>query len=264
MTPWTSSRIRGLKHKQKFATVTVFDYTSAKLAEQAGIPFVLVGDSLGMTVLGHETTLSVTMEQMLHHTLAASRGVTNALLVADLPFLSYQISEEEALRNAGRFLQEAGADAVKLEGGAERASTISRLVRNGIPVTGHIGLTPQSVKQTGFNVQGRHPAQAAKLKADALTIQEAGAFALVLEACPAPLAGEITDSLDIPTIGIGAGPLCDAQILVFHDLLGMYEDFTPRFVKQYAQVGELIRGSLREYIRDVEQGTFPGPEHCYE
>ncbi|MDA3873817.1 MAG: 3-methyl-2-oxobutanoate hydroxymethyltransferase [Kiritimatiellae bacterium] len=264
MTPWTSSRIRGLKHKQKFATVTVFDYTSAKFADQAGIPFLLVGDSLGMTVLGHESTLTVTMEQMLHHTLAASRGTSQALLVADLPFLSYQISEEEALRNAGRFLQEAGADAVKLEGGTERASTIARLVSNGIPVTGHIGLTPQSVKQLGYKVQGREPAHASKLKADALAIQEAGAFALVLEACPAPLAKEITDSLEIPTIGIGAGPYCDAQILVFHDLLGMYENFTPKFVKQYAQIGDLIRVSLKEYVHDVEQGRFPGPEHSYD
>jgi 3-methyl-2-oxobutanoate hydroxymethyltransferase len=264
MTPWTCRRVRGLKHKRKFATVTVFDYTSAKLADQAGLPLLLVGDSLAMTVLGHQSTLPVTMEQMLHHTLAASRGVDQALLVADLPFLSYQISEEEALRNAGRFLQEAGADAVKLEGGAERAATISRLVLNGIPVVGHIGLTPQSVKQLGYAVQGRETEQAEQLKNDALAIQAAGAFALVLEACPAPLAKEITDSLDIPTIGIGAGPHCDGQILVFHDLLGMYDNLTPGFVKQFAQVGELIRSALQTYSSEVEQGTFPGDEHSYQ
>lgn len=264
MPTWTPSKIRALKGRDRFATVTVTDYTSARLADRAELPLLLVGDSLGMTVLGYDSTLRVTMEQMLHHTAAAARGVEHALLLADMPFLSYQISEDEALRNAGRFLQEAGADAVKLEGGEERAATVARLVLNGIPVVGHIGLTPQSVKQMGYKVQGRDSARAAQLKADAVALQQAGAFALVLEACPPGLAGDITASLRIPTIGIGAGPDCDGQVLVFHDLLGLFPDFTPKFVKRYAGLGDEIDGALRAYADEVKAGTFPGPEHCYE
>lgn len=263
MSKWTPARIRALKGKDPFATVTVFDYTSALFADRAGLPYLLVGDSLGMTVLGHPSTLQVTMDMMLHHTAAVMRGVKQALVVADLPFMSYQVSDDLALQNAGRFLQEAGADAVKLEGGAERAGLIKRLVQNGIPVTGHIGLTPQSVKQMGYQVQGKSPAAAARLKADALALQEAGIFALVIEACPADLATEITATLDIPTIGIGAGPGCDAQVLVYHDLLGLFPDLQPKFVKQYAALGDATSAALRQYADDVKHRTFPGPEHCY-
>lgn len=263
MSKWTPARIRNLKGKDPFASVTVFDYTSALFADRADFPYLLVGDSLGMTVLGHSTTLSVTMDVMLHHSAAVMRGVKNALVVSDLPFLSYQISVDEALRNAGRMLQEAGVDAVKLEGGAERAPLISRLTQNGIPVTAHIGLTPQSVKLLGYRVQGKSDDQAARLKTDALALQDAGAFSIVIEACPADLAGEITESLEIPTIGIGAGPHCDAQILVYHDLLGLFPDMKPKFVKHYAQLGELTSQALRAYAEDVREGEFPGPENSY-
>jgi 3-methyl-2-oxobutanoate hydroxymethyltransferase len=255
--------MKALKGKPPFATVTVFDYTSALLADRAEIPYLLVGDSLGMTVLGHPSTLQVTMEVMLHHSAAVMRGVKNAMVVADLPFLSYQVSDDEAIRNAGRMLQEAGVDAVKLEGGAERAGLIARMVQNGIPVTGHIGLTPQSVKQLGYAVQGKTPAAAAKLKTDALALQEAGIFALVLEACPPELAREVTASLDIPTIGIGAGPHCDAQILVYHDLMGLFPDMQPKFVKPYAQLADISTQALKSYAAEVKSGAFPGPEHCY-
>lgn len=263
MNKWTAARIRARKGKDPFAAVTVFDYTSALFADRAGIPYLLVGDSLGMTVLGHPSTLQVTMEIMLHHTAAVMRGVQSSVVVADLPFLSYQVSDDLALQNAGRFLQEAGADAVKLEGGTERAALIKRMVSNGIPVTGHIGLTPQSVKQIGYQVQGKTAEAAAKLKADALALQDAGIFSLVLEACPAELAEEITASLEIPTIGIGAGAGCDAQVLVYHDLLGMFPDLQPKFVKQYAQLGEIIPSALAQYAEEVKTRTFPGSEHCY-
>jgi len=263
MSKWTPARIRALKGKDPFATVTVFDYTSALLADRADFPYLLVGDSLGMTVLGHPNTLPVTMDVMLHHSAAVMRGVKQALVVTDLPFLSYQVNDDQALMNAGRLLQEAGVDAVKLEGGAERSPLISRLVQNGIPVTGHIGLTPQSVKQMGYRVQGKVVAQADKLKADALALQDAGVFSLVLEACPPDLAQEITESLDIPTIGIGAGPHCDAQILVWHDIMGLFPDMRPKFVKQYAHLGDLTNDALKAYAEDVRSGSFPGPEHCY-
>lgn len=263
MTKWTPARIRALKGKAPFATVTVFDYTSALLADRAGFPYLLVGDSLGMTVLGHPSTLPVTMDIMVHHSAAVMRGVKNAMVVADLPFMSYQISDDDAVRNAGRLLQEAGVDGVKLEGGTERAGLISRLVQNGIPVTGHVGLTPQSVKQLGYTVQGKTQAAADKLKADALALQQAGAFSLVLEACPATLAREITALLDIPVIGIGAGPHCDAQILVYHDLMGLFPDLKPKFVKPYAQLAEISTQALKSYAADVQSGQFPGPEHSY-
>ncbi|WFB34402.1 3-methyl-2-oxobutanoate hydroxymethyltransferase [Kiritimatiellota bacterium B12222] len=263
MSKWTPARIRALKGKDPFATVTVFDYTSALFADRAEFPFLLVGDSLGMTVLGHQSTLPVTMDVMVHHTAAVMRGVAQALVVADLPFLSYQVSDDLAVQNAGRLLQEAGADAVKLEGGAERCTLIKRLVQNGIPVCGHIGLTPQSVKTIGYQVQGKSEAQAAQLKKDALALQEAGIFALVIEACPANLATEITEALDIPTIGIGAGAGCDGQVLVYHDLLGLFPDMKPKFVKQYAQLGAATTQALKAYQSEVKSGSFPGPEHCY-
>jgi len=264
MPKWTPARIRALKHQTPFATVTVHDLTSAWIAQSADLPLLLVGDSLGNTVLGFETTLPVTLEAMIHHTAAASRGCTEALLVADLPFMSYQLSPEQALESAARLLVEGGADAVKLEGGAFRAETVSRLVQNGIPVMGHIGLTPQSEKALGHRVQGRETHQAEQMKADALALQEAGVFSIVLEACPGQLAAEITESLDIPTVGIGAGPECDGQILVFHDLLGLYPRPSPSFAKAYAQLGKTAIAALQEYQTEVAKKRFPGQEHTFE
>ncbi len=261
---WTAERIRALKGRQRFACLTASDFSLARLVDDAGLPLILVGDSLAMTVLGYENTLPVTMRDMLHHTAAVARGVRRALVVADMPFLSYQISVEQALRNAGRFLKQAGANAVKLEGGADRAVTVATLVRNGIPVLGHIGLTPQSIQALGgYKVQGRRPEAAARLLADAHALAESGAFALVLECLPAALAAEITAAVPIPTIGIGAGAACDGQILVAHDLLGLYTEFTPRFVKRYADLGAAARGALDAYRTEVEGGVFPGPEHTY-
>ena len=264
MPKWTPARLQTHKQeKKKFATVTVHDLTSAWIAQTAELPLFLVGDSLGNTVLGYDTTLPVTLEDMIHHCAAASRGTTEALLVADLPFMTYQLSPEQALLSAGRLLAEGNADAVKLEGGAFRAPTVSRLVENGIPVLGHIGLTPQSEKVLGRKVQGTTEEAAAQLKQDALALQDAGAFGVVLEACPAPLATDITQSLEIPTIGIGAGPGCDGQILVFHDLLGLYPHPSPSFVKPYASLGELGAEALQKYAEEVAAGTFPGPEHSF-
>ena len=260
---WTAAKIRNLKGKEPFACVTAFDFTSAQLVDRAKLPLILVGDSLGMTVLGHHNTLPVTLDDMLHHTRAVVRGTSDALVVGDMPFLTYQVCEDEALRNAGRFLQEAGADAVKIEGGRDRAGTGARMVAIGLPVVGHIGLTPQSVKEMGYTVQGRSSDQAGRLIEDAVALEEAGAFALVLEACPVELARVITERISIPTIGIGAGPHCDGQILVFHDLVGMYAEFTPKFVKQYAQVGKTIEDALGSYASEVAEGTFPAEEHTY-
>lgn len=255
---------RALKGKEPIPTLTATDTATARLVDAAGIPLILVGDSLGMTVLGFESTLSVTLDHMLHHTAAVVRGVQNALVVADMPFMTYQVNDDEAVRNAGRFLQEAGADAVKLEGGAERAGLVKRLVQNGIPVMAHIGLTPQSVKELGYKVQGRGEAAAEKMKNDARALAEAGAFAIVLEACPAPLAESITQSVPVPTIGIGAGAGCDGQILVLHDMLGMFSEFTPKFVKVYAQLGEHMRRAFEQYAQEVRSRAFPDPGHTYK
>jgi len=237
---------------------------SARLADEAGFPLLLAGDSLGTTVLGYASTLPVTLDVMLHHTAAAARGTREALVVADMPFLSYQVSEAEGIRNAGRFLQEAGADAVKVEGGAFRAGLVAALTRNGIPVLGHIGLTPQSVNQMGgYKVQGRTPAACEQLVADALALEEAGAFAIVLECVP-PEAGEaVTAAAGVPVVGIGAGPGCDGQVLVMHDLLGLSLKAPPRFVKAYAALADTARAALAAYKQDVESGRFPAPEHCY-
>lgn len=244
--------------------VTAYDYPSALLADQAEIDMILVGDSLGMVVLGLDSTVPVTMEQMLHHCRAVARGAKHAFLVGDLPFLSYQVSAPEAVRNAGRFLKESGMDAVKLEGGRPMASAVRAIVDAGIPVMGHIGLTPQSVsKLGGFRVQGRTAQAALELLHDALALQEAGCFALVLEAVPAPVAESITTRLHIPTIGIGAGPGCDGQVLVYHDMLGMFDRFTPRFVKQYADLNGQIRAALSSFREDVTSGRFPDVEHVY-
>ncbi len=261
---WTAMRIRALKGQGPFACLTAYDFTTARLVDASGIPLVLVGDSLAMAMLGYATTLPVSMEAMLHHTAAVARGVKNALVVADMPFMSYQVSIAEALANAGRFIKEAGAGAVKIEGGAFRATAVKALTENGIPVLAHIGLTPQSINALGgYKVQGKQPAAARRLMADARALESAGAFALVLECLPPALGERITEAVGIPTIGIGAGPHCDGQILVTHDLLGLSGDFTPRFVKRYAALGAAIQQACARYKADVEQGRFPGPENCY-
>jgi len=264
MTRWTASRIRSSKGKSRLACLTAYDYATARLVDEAGVPLVLVGDSLAMTMLGYETTLPVTLAEMLHHTSAVVRGVSNALVVADMPFMSYQVSIEQALENAGRFIKEAGAGAVKIEGGALRAPLVRALVQNGIPVLGHIGLTPQSIRETGgYKVQGRRSEEAERLLADAGELARAGIFALVLECMPAGLGTEITASGPVPTIGIGAGPGCDGQILVTHDLLGLYSGVTPKFVKQYAAVGETMARAFETYRQEVEDGAFPTEEQSY-
>lgn len=260
---WTTQRINALKGIEKISALTAYDYTTAKYLDAAGIHLALVGDSLASAMLGHTTTLSVTMEQMLHHTTAVARGISNALIVADMPFMSYQVSTEQALENAGRFLKEAGADAVKIEGGAFRAKTVAALVANGIPVLGHIGLTPQSIRQSGYKVQGRQRTEADRLVADAKVLADAGVFGMVIECVPATLGRIITKSVDVPTIGIGAGPHCDGQILVTHDLLGLTDSPPPKFVKQYADFGSRMIQTFEAYKADVEAGSFPAKEHCY-
>ena len=262
-TPWTAPRLRALKRKARIVSLTAYDYSTARLLDEAGIHLILVGDSLGMTVLGYENTLPVTMDEMIHHTAAVARGVKYALVVGDMPFMSYQASIEQALLNAGRFIR-AGAHAVKIEGGAFRAETIRALVQNGIPVLGHIGLTPQSIQAYGgHKVQGRNEDAAEQLREDARAVAAAGAFAMVIEGVPADLATEITGLVDIPTIGIGAGPGCDGQVLVVNDILGMFGDFKPKFVKRYAELGAEMKKAFDSYKKDVEGGKFPGPEHCY-
>ncbi len=259
---WTVSRIRACR--ETFAAVTAYDYLTGRLADRAGLPLILVGDSLGMTVLGYADTLPVTMADMLHHTAAVVRGVTQALVVGDMPFLSYQVSEDEALRNGGLFLKQAGADAVKLEGGAFRAPLIHRMVENGIPVMGHLGLTPQSVKAMGgYRVQGRTDEEARRLLADARALEDAGVFCMVLEGMPAEVARQITESVRVPTIGIGAGPHCRAQILVMADLLGLFDDFKPKFVKRYAELAREMELALKTYSAEVREGRFPAAEHGY-
>ncbi|TAN36255.1 MAG: 3-methyl-2-oxobutanoate hydroxymethyltransferase [Verrucomicrobia bacterium] len=261
--PWTAARLRALKGREKIVSLTAYDFATARLVDESGIHLVLVGDSLGMTVLGYENTLPVTMLDMLHHTAAVARGVQNALVVADMPFMSYQISVPHALCNAARFLK-VGAHAVKIEGGALRVPTVRALVENGIPVLGHIGLTPQSVQEFGgFKVQGRTEAAAEELLRDARALEEAGVFAIVLESIPPDLAGKITAAVGVPTIGIGAGPQCDGQVLVIHDLLGLGGDWKPKFAKRYADLGTAARAAISDYKREVETGKFPGPEHCY-
>lgn len=261
---WTSLKIKSLKGAGKFACLTAYDYSTARLADEAGLPLILVGDSLAMTVLGMPSTLPVTMDEMLHHTRAVCRAVKNALVVADMPFMSYQVSTAQALENAGRFLKEAGAGAVKIEGGAARAPAVAALVENGIPVLGHIGLTPQSVQTIGgYKVQGKTGEDAQRLARDAVALDKAGVFGLVLECVPAALATELTGSVSVPTIGIGAGPDCDGQILVLHDMLGISEGRLPRFVKSYAGLAGQMRAAFAAYKNDVEKGVFPSKEHCY-
>jgi 3-methyl-2-oxobutanoate hydroxymethyltransferase len=245
--------------------LTAYDYPTAMAVDKAGIDSILVGDSLAMVVLGYENTLPVTMEEMLHHSRAVARGAKSALLVGDMPFMSYQVSTEEAVRNAGRFLQQGGMDAVKLEGGRERADAVRAIVGAGIPVMGHLGLTPQSVHQLGgFRAQGKTASAAKHLLEDAKILEEAGAFSIVLESMPARLAETISRQISIPTIGIGAGAGCDGQVLVTHDLLGLFERFTPKFVKQYANFHAEMNKAFLEYIDDVETKRFPAAEHAVE
>ncbi len=258
---WTAPKIKAMKGEQKVTSLTAYDTLSARYADEAGIPLILVGDSLAMTVLGYETTLPVTMDEMVHHTAAVSRGVQNGLVVADMPFMSYQGTTEHAMENAGRFIKEAGADAVKIEGGALRVSLVEKLVANGIPVLGHIGLTPQSVKETGgFKMQGKTEEAAQQLLDDAAALEQAGAFALVLECVPAELAQKITVAVKLPTIGIGAGPHCDGQILVFTDVLGMGQGHVPGFVKKFADLKPQIQQALTAYKDEVENNMFPAQQ----
>ncbi len=244
--------------------LTAYDYPTARLVDQAGVDSILVGDSLAMVVLGHENTLSVTMDEMLHHARAAKRGATSALLIGDMPFMSYQVDAAEALRNAGRFVQEADMDAVKLEGGLAVEGTVHTIVRAGIPVLGHVGLTPQSVNVFGgWRVQGRTAQAAQRVLEDALALERAGCFAIVLESIPHRLATYVTGRLTIPTIGIGAGVGCSGQVLVTHDLLGLFDAFTPKFVKRYAELGQEVVAAAAAYCTDVEAHAFPSAEHVY-
>ncbi|MEZ3421874.1 MAG: 3-methyl-2-oxobutanoate hydroxymethyltransferase [Eubacterium sp.] len=253
------------QEKTKISMLTAYDYSTAKLINDAGINSILVGDSLGNVMLGYEDTVSVTMEDMIHHTAAVSRGAKDALVVADMPFMSYQASVYDAVVNAGRLMKEGRANAVKLEGGKEVCPQIKAIVDAGIPVCAHIGLTPQSVNALGGNrVQGKTADAAKQLLEDALAVQQAGAFAVVIEAVPAKLASLITDKLDIITIGIGAGNGCDGQVLVYQDMLGMFSDFTPKFVKRYANIGEQMTAAFRQYDEEVKSSAFPSDEHTYK
>ena len=262
----TTRLIQAMKTRHEpISMLTAYDYPTALIMDQVGMEIILVGDSLGMVVLGYESTLPVTMDEMIHHCKAVARAAKYALLVGDMPFMSYQASTADAVRNAGRFLQEGGMNAVKLEGGRERADTIRAIVEAGIPVMGHLGLTPQSVhKLGGFRPQGRDAEAAAKLLDDAQILEEAGCFSLVLESIPGKLAAMVSQCLAIPTIGIGAGVGCDGQVLVTHDLLGLFERFTPRFVKQYANLAGEMRQAFNSYISDVRSCAFPGVEHTVE
>ena len=261
----TVSQIRDMKLKgEKIAMLTAYDYVTAKLVDESGIPLILVGDSLGMVVLGYESTIPVTMDEMIHHTKAVVRGAKNALVIGDMPFMTYHISVPDALRNAARFIQEGGAQAVKLEGGEVVAETVRRIVQCGIPVMGHIGLTPQSVHQLGgFKVQGKSAEAAKKLLKDAKSLEEAGAFAVVLESVPAPLSKIITERLTVPTIGIGAGINCDGQVQVISDILGAFTDFVPRHAKRYAALAETIKNVATSYAAEVKSGAFPTEKQSY-
>ncbi len=268
MTISTKVSILDLQRKkeegQPISMLTAYDYPGALLADEAGIDLILVGDSLAMTVLGHPNTVSVTVDEMLHHCKAVARGTKRAFTVGDMPFMSYQVERSEAVRNAGRFLKEGNMDSIKLEGGREVADTVRAIVAAGIPVMGHIGLTPQSAtKLGGFKVQGKSAEAARRLLEDALLLEEAGCYAIVLEAIPAAVGRVVSQKLTIPTIGIGAGPDCDGQVLVFHDILGLFDRFTPRFVKRYADLRQPILEALQSYRREVEAREFPTPAHSF-
>jgi 3-methyl-2-oxobutanoate hydroxymethyltransferase len=250
---------------EKITMLTAYDYATSSILDECGIDIILVGDSLGMVVLGYDSTLPVTMEDMLHHTKAVARAAQNSLIVADMPFLSFQVSPQLALSNAGRFLQEAGAQAVKLEGGRESAEIVNKITCAGIPVMAHVGLTPQSVNQLGGNkVQGKNEDSALRILEDAKILEDAGAFSIVLELVPEKLAEEITKALKIPTIGIGGGVHCDGQVLVINDMLGLYDKFTPKHVKKYANLNPEIRKAVKSYISEVKNGSFPDSEHSFK
>jgi 3-methyl-2-oxobutanoate hydroxymethyltransferase len=261
----TITEIKEMKQKkEKIPMLTAYDYVTAKMVDEAGVPLILVGDSLGMVMLGYESTIPVTMEAMIHHTKAVVRGAKKALIIGDMPFMTYHISVSDALQNAARFIQEGGAQAVKLEGGEVVAEKVRRLVDCGIPVMGHIGLTPQSIHQLGgFKVQGKAVEEAKKLLNDARILEEAGAFAIVLECTPASLSKLITQKLAIPTIGIGAGPDCDGQVQVISDMLGLYTEFVPKHAKQYARLAEEIKAAVSNYISEVKSHSFPTMKQSY-
>jgi 3-methyl-2-oxobutanoate hydroxymethyltransferase len=261
----TITEIKEIKQKKEnIPVLTAYDYVTAKIIDEAGVPLILVGDSLGMVMLGYESTIPVTMEEMIHHTKAVVRGAKRALVIGDMPFMTYHASIPEALHNAARFIQEGGAQAVKLEGGEIVADTVRRLVGCGIPVMGHIGLTPQSIHQLGgFKVRGKGLDEGRKLLDDALILEEAGAFAIILECTPAPLSRLISQKLGIPTIGIGAGPDCDGQVQVISDLLGLYTDFVPKHAKQYARLAGEIKTAICSYVSEVKSRRFPTAEQSY-
>ncbi|MFC2052587.1 3-methyl-2-oxobutanoate hydroxymethyltransferase [Chloroflexota bacterium] len=261
----TISQIKEMKQKgEKITMLTSYDYSTARIVDEAGIPLILVGDSLGMVVLGYESTIPVTMDEMLHHTKAVVRGTKQAMVIGDMPFMTYHVSVDDALRNAARFIQEAGAQAVKLEGGVTVAEKVRRVVECGIPVMGHIGLTPQSIHQLGgFKVQGRTPEAALRMLEDAQALEEAGAFSIVLETVPAPLAALITRKISIPTIGIGAGTGCDGQVQVINDILGSFADFVPKHAKQYVKLTDIIRSAVSEYDNEVKAGSFPTDKQSF-
>jgi len=261
----TINDIKEMKlRKEKIAMLTAYDFTTARLIDEAGIPLILVGDSLGMVILGYESTIPVTMDEMIHHTKAVVRGVKKAHVIGDMPFMTYHTSSADALRNAARFIQEGGAQSIKLEGGVAVAETVQRLVTSGIPVMGHIGLTPQSIHQLeGFKAQGKTPESALRLIQDALSLEEAGAYSLVLESVPYALAKLITERLKIPTIGIGAGPDCDGQVQVISDLLGLYTEFVPKHAKQYVKLAPQIKEATSQYMKEVKEASFPTTQHSY-
>jgi len=262
---FTIGQIKDMKEKGiKIPMLTAYDYATAKMVDEAGVPLILVGDSLGMVVLGYESTIPVTIEEMLHHTKAVVRGTKRSMVIGDMPFMTYHASIGEALHNAARFIQEAGAQAVKLEGGVAMAEVVHRVVECGIPVMGHIGLTPQSVHQlSGFKVQGKTPEAALRLVEDACALSDAGAFAIVLEAIPSPLARVITKKVNVPTIGIGAGPYCDGQVQVISDILGLFTDFVPKHAKQYTRLADQIRKAVADYVGEVQDGVFPTEKESF-
>lgn len=259
----TINQLREMKQKgEKFCMLTAYDYSTARLVDNAGVPLILVGDSLGMVMLGYDSTIPVTMEEMIHHTRAVSRGTRHALVVGDMPFMTYHTSIEDALRNAGRFLQEGGAQAVKLEGGERVAEKVRYIVASGIPVMGHLGYTPQSTYQLGGpRAIGKSAETARQLLRDARALDEAGVFSIVLELVPGPLAKLVTEKISVPTIGIGAGKYCDGQVQVINDLLGLSADFVPKHAKQYAKLAGIIKSAIAEYLAEVKAGSFPAPEH---
>ncbi len=261
----TVPEVRSMKERgEKIVCLTAYDYCFARILDESGIDLLLVGDSLGSVVQGHDSTLPVTVDDVIYHTRAVIRGRRRALVVADMPFMTFQLGVDEAKRNAGRLVQEGGAESVKLEGGVTQAATIEALVKMGVPVMGHVGLTPQSVHQFGgYRIQGRGEADARGILDDALAVEQAGAFAVVLEGIPVQLAREITRRVSIPTIGIGAGMHCDGQILVVHDMLGLFDDFTPKFVKRFANLKETIGGAVRSYMEEVRTEAFPAEEHTF-